>query len=112
MTVTAESVARIPLAAPDVPRLADGIEFLGPYDGSGYQDPRFLISRADGQVIQVSEGLYRVAEAIDGHRAPAEIAARVAPLLECDVEPADVTELIETRLAPAGLLVGVGTQQV
>src|SRR4051812_31064574 len=112
MTATTESPARVPVDVSAVPRLVDGVEFLGPYDGTGYQEPRFLISRADGQVMQVSEGIYRVAEAIDGRRTTAEIATRVGAALGRDVEAADVVELVEQRLAPAGLIDGAQTDAV
>ena len=57
-----------------VPRLADGVELLGEYKGSGYSQPPSLVRRADGQVIQMSALLYRVACRIDGSRDPEAIA--------------------------------------
>jgi putative peptide zinc metalloprotease protein len=60
-----------PAGAPgpaQVARLADGVELLGEYKGSGYSQPPSLVRRADGQVIQVSALLYRVACRIDGAR--------------------------------------------
>ena len=56
------------------PRLADGVELLGEYQGSGYSQPPSLVRRADGQVIQMSPLLYQVACRIDGSRGPAAIA--------------------------------------
>jgi hypothetical protein len=111
MTATAE---RGPGTTGDLsaaPRLADGVELLGPYRGSGYQQPRFLLSRSDGQVMQVSEGLYRVAEAIDGRRTPSEIATRVSGEMHRDVDAAAVATLVAERLAPAGLIAGADAEQ-
>ena len=51
-----------------VPRRAPGTVLLGAYQGSGFRDERYLIRRADGQMVLVSELLYRVVEAIDGER--------------------------------------------
>ena len=56
------------------PRLAEGVELLGEYKGSGYSQPPSLVRRADGQVIQMSALLYQVACRIDGSRDPAAIA--------------------------------------
>jgi putative peptide zinc metalloprotease protein len=71
MTVTAGLVnSQGPAPAPSpadadqpagVPRLADGVELLGEYQGSGYSQPPSLVRRADGQVIQMSALLDRVA---------------------------------------------------
>ena len=60
------------------PRLADGVEPLGEYQGSGYSQPPSLVRRADGQVIQMSALLYRVACRIDGSRDPTAIARLVS----------------------------------
>ena len=65
--------------AVQVPRLADGVELLGEYQGSGYSQAPSLVRRADGQVIQMSALLYRVACRIDGSRDPAAIATWSAP---------------------------------
>ena len=53
----------------EVPRLAEGVELLGEYKDSGYSQPPSLVRRADGQVIQMSALLYRVACRIDGSAA-------------------------------------------
>src|SRR5205814_3104132 len=73
--VSTERTAPIPLpeGMPEpakVPRLADGIELLGEYQGSGYSQPPSLVRRPDGQVIQMSPLLYQVTCRIDGSRRP------------------------------------------
>ena len=77
--VSTEHAAPIPLPGDmpepaQVPRLADGIELLGEYQGSGYSQPPSLVRRPDGQVIQISPLLYRVTCRIDGSRNPAAVA--------------------------------------
>jgi putative peptide zinc metalloprotease protein len=83
MTVAAGHVTQrtAPLSPPAgapgaiaAPRLADGIELLGEYQGSGYRQPPWLVRRADGQVIQMSRLLYRVTCRIDGRHGPVAIA--------------------------------------
>jgi putative peptide zinc metalloprotease protein len=76
--ITTERTVPMPLPAAAcravaAPPLADGVELLGEYQGSGYSQPPSLVRRADGQVIQMSALLYRVACRIDGHRGPAAI---------------------------------------
>ncbi len=67
-----------PPAQPQPPRLADGIELLGAYQDSGYDQPPSLVRRPDGQVIQVSALLYEVVGQIDGVRGSAAIAEAVS----------------------------------
>ncbi len=55
-------------------RLAEGIELVGEYKGSGTNDAQYLVRRADGQFIHLSRLLYLVAEAVDGRRDLEEIA--------------------------------------
>src|SRR4051812_50131452 len=56
--------------------LADGVELIGEYEGSGFKEPPLLARRADGQMIQLSRLLYLVAAASDGRR-DAELVAAV-----------------------------------
>ncbi|GAA1880867.1 hypothetical protein GCM10009836_72720 [Pseudonocardia ailaonensis] len=88
------------------PRLADGIELVGRYQGSGYREPRFLAIRADGQVVQLTDVLYRLAGLIDGRRDHGELASALEGRTGRTVAPDDVANLIEHRLAPAGLIDG------
>ncbi|MBV8958710.1 MAG: hypothetical protein JO087_08080, partial [Actinobacteria bacterium] len=60
------------------PKLAEGIELIGEYEGSGFKEAPSIARRADGQVLQLPKILYLVAEAIDGQRTFEEIAARVS----------------------------------
>ncbi|MGH3174071.1 MAG: hypothetical protein ACRDPF_09450, partial [Streptosporangiaceae bacterium] len=86
-----------------VPRLATGVELLGEYQGSGYAQPPSLVRRADGQVIQMSPLLYRVACRIDGSRDPEAIAGLVSGDLGRSLTADQVRYLITAKLLPLGV---------
>jgi len=92
----------------EVPRLADGVELLGEYKNSGYHQPPSLLRRADGQVIQMSALLYRVACRIDGSRDPAAIAELVSGDLGRRLNADQVRYLITAKLLPLGILAAGG----
>jgi putative peptide zinc metalloprotease protein len=87
-----------------VPRLADGVELLGEFQGSGYSQPPSLVRRADGQVIQMSALLYRVACRIDGSRDPAAVAGLVSEDLGRSLTGDQVRYLITAKLRPLGIV--------
>ncbi len=60
------------------PKLADGIELIGEYKGSGFKEPPYLARRADGQVLQLPKLLYLVAQNTDGRRDYGAIAQAVS----------------------------------
>ena len=91
------------------PRLAAGAELLGEYQGSGYSQPPSLVRRADGQVIQMSALLYRVACRIDGSRDPAAIAELVSADLGRSLTAEQVRYLITAKLLPLGIVAAGGT---
>jgi putative peptide zinc metalloprotease protein len=88
------------------PRLADGVELLGEYQDSGYRQPPSLVRRPDGQVIQMSPLLYRVACRIDGIRDPAAIAALVSEDLGRSLSADQVRYLLTAKLLPLGIVSG------
>ena len=90
------------------PRLADGVELLGEYQGSGYSQPPSLVRRPDGQVIQMSRLLYQVACWIDGFRGPAAIAELVSEDLGRSLTAGQVRHLIASKLLPLGIVAGEG----
>ena len=92
----------------EVPRLAEGVELLGEYQDSGYSQPPSLVRRADGQVIQMSALLYRVACRIDGSRGPAAIAELVSDDLGRSLNADQVRYLITAKLLPLGIVVAGG----
>jgi len=91
------------------PRLADGIELLGPYQDSGYDRPPSLVRRSDGQVIQLSPLLYLVISHIDGARDPAAIADRVSADLGRALSAEQVGFLLTAKLIPLGIVAAEGT---
>ncbi|MGY1709606.1 hypothetical protein ACI8AC_08855 [Geodermatophilus sp. SYSU D00758] len=96
------SPARAVVADP-VRRLAEGTELLGEYRDSGYRTPKFLVRRADGQVMQLPLLLYRVACLLDGRDAD-RIATDLGAELGQDLTADQVSYLVEERLRPVGLL--------
>jgi putative peptide zinc metalloprotease protein len=96
-----------PVTAPaetPAPRLAEGVELIGEYEGSGFKEPPHIVRRADGQVIQLSRLLYLVAEAVDGERDPEAIAAAVTERFGRTVSPENVEFLVDKKLRPLGVL--------
>jgi putative peptide zinc metalloprotease protein len=96
-----------PGASP-VPRLAEGVELLGEYQGSGYTQPPSLVRRPDGQVIQMSRLLYQVTCRIDGSRDPGAIADLVSEDLGLSLSGDQVRHLITSKLLPLGIVVAEG----
>lgn len=88
------------------PRLADGAELLGRYQGSGCVEARYLIRRPDGRVVEISPLLQLVAATLDDGRPMAEIAADVSRTLGRTVSAANVEYLAEHKLRPLGVLAG------
>ena len=97
-----------PSGAAAIPRLADGIELLGEYQGSGYAQPPSLVRRPDGQVIQMSRLLYQVTCRIDGSRDPGAIADLVGEDLGLSLSGDQVRHLITSRLLPLGIIAAEG----
>ncbi|SFN50663.1 putative peptide zinc metalloprotease protein [Pseudonocardia ammonioxydans] len=100
-TATAGTTAAGQDAGAPVP--APGIEFLGPYQGSGFRTPRYLLRREDGQVAQLPWLLYRTAFHLDGRRGPDEVAELLHADTGRDITGDQVRYLIADRLRPAGL---------
>ncbi len=86
------------------PRLAEGIEMIGEYEGSGFKETPFLARRADGQTLQLTALLYSVAAHADGRRDEAAIATAVSEEVGRKVSPDNVRFLVEKKLRPLGVL--------
>ncbi|PZS19888.1 MAG: hypothetical protein DLM60_09520 [Pseudonocardiales bacterium] len=87
-----------------VPRLADGVELIGEYQGSGFQEPRFIVRRSDGQVIQLPRLLYLLAASMDGHRDQVQVAGVLSAEFGKVVQAEQVAFLVDNRLRPAGIV--------
>ena len=68
MTTIAEPRAELEGAARGALDQARGIELLGDFDGSGYEDGASLVRRPDGQMVQLGPLLYALLECVDGRR--------------------------------------------
>jgi len=77
---------------------------IGEYEGSGFKETPYLVRRGDGQVLQLTELLYLVAEDVDGKRTLREIAERVSEKIGRRVSADNVTFLVENKLRPLGVL--------
>jgi putative peptide zinc metalloprotease protein len=86
------------------PRLADGTELIGEYEGSGFQEPKFIVRRFDGQVIQLSQLLYLLAANLDGERDIQQLAASVSVDFGRTLDAEHIEYLIDCRLRPVGIV--------
>ena len=111
MTQPARSAEAPPaMAATSLLRPAEGLRLLGEYQGSGFTDPRFLVRRDDGQVIQLSRLLYLTTAAIveggatDGGWDAGRVAARVAEGFGREITADNVRYLVAGKLGPLGVV--------
>src|SRR5919202_6112607 len=81
----------------DVLALADGVELIGEYEGSGFKEPPLLARRADGQMIQLRRLPYLIAVAADGRRGADEVAAAVSERYGRRVSGRSVRYLVERK---------------
>jgi putative peptide zinc metalloprotease protein len=98
-------IERAPSSSPEgVLALADSVELIGEFEGSGYRRPPLLVRRGDGQMVQLTRLLYLVAEACDGRRDAQAVAAAVSARYGRRVNARNVLHLAEEQLRPAGVL--------
>ncbi|MCP9491950.1 MAG: hypothetical protein MSC31_19055 [Solirubrobacteraceae bacterium MAG38_C4-C5] len=93
-----------PAAGGARPRLAEGIDLIGEYEGSGFKEAPHIARRADGQVLQLSLVLFEIAQAADGQRDEHAIAERVGERIGRRVSADNVRFLVERKLRPLGVL--------
>ena len=108
-TVATPAEVASPAVPPSSPRAeilrrADGLELIGRAKDSGFREPPLIARRADGQVVQLTDLLYFVAEAADGHRDLIEIAGAVTFESGKTVTPENVRFLADKHLRPLGVL--------
>ncbi|MFC5994895.1 hypothetical protein ACFQE5_11810 [Pseudonocardia hispaniensis] len=87
-----------------MPRLAPGVELIGEYQDSGFQQRQYLVGRADGQILQLPALLYLVVADIDGKRDVEDVATRVSGQFGKRLTGEQVRYLVENKLRPAGLI--------
>src|SRR2546430_9273738 len=85
------------------PRVAEGIELIGEYEDSGFKEAPYIARRADGQVIQLPQLLFLVAEHADGQRDYGEIAEGVSHAMKRGLSAENVQLLVEKKLRPLGV---------
>ncbi len=85
------------------PVLAPATELLGLWQDSAFENPRYLVRRGDGQVMQLPELLYRVASALDG-RPVDDVAAHLRSELGNELTGEQVAFLVDDRLRPVGII--------
>jgi putative peptide zinc metalloprotease protein len=89
-------------------RLVDGCELLGRYESPAFEQPQYLIRRADDQLVRLSEVLYLLASHLDGSKDASEIAEQISADLGRPVSPENVCYLVKHKLRPNGLVAGTG----
>src|SRR3954468_553337 len=102
MTLAEERVPTTTEGAEGPPSLADGVELIGEYEGSGFKQPPSLVRRADGQVIQLPSLLYRVAVKSDGRRSFDDIAREITAEIQRELDADQVRFLVAEKLQPLG----------
>ena len=103
-TQVGNTEARREAVVGDAPRRAAGLELLGLYEDSGFKEPPYLARRADGQVVQLSQLLYLVAEAADGRRDDEQIGEHVSAQIGRRLTADNVRFLIARKLRPLGVM--------
>ena len=88
----------------DRPKLADGVELVGEYEGSGYKEPHYLARRGAAGIVQLTHLLHLVAERCDGAHDHEQIAKAVSASYGKTVSAANVTTLIDDKLRPLGVV--------
>lgn len=108
---TTESSRSAESEADATPKLAEGVELLGEYEGSGFKEPRYNVRRPDGDMVQLTELLYLIAEALDGSRNLDQVAQHVSERSGRQVTADNVKTLIDNNLAPDGFIAGIEAKQ-
>ncbi|MCO4252052.1 MinD/ParA family ATP-binding protein [Pseudarthrobacter raffinosi] len=81
-----------------------GLVFLGPVEGSGLKDRSYLLQRGDGQIVQLSELLQLVMATVSPEKSADELARDVSDAYGRELGVSGLLHLIDTRLAPMGLV--------
>jgi putative peptide zinc metalloprotease protein len=91
-------------AASIQPQLAEAVELLGQYKGSGFKEPRYLVRRPDGQVVQLPPVLHHVVEGAAEGDDYSAIAERVGVAINRSVSEDNVRFMVDEKLRPLGLI--------
>ncbi|WP_138443230.1 hypothetical protein [Sinomonas susongensis] len=88
---------------------AQGVELLGLVNGSGLDHSTYLVRRADGQVVQLTELLHHIVAEAAKPLVSEELAQRVSESFGRELDVDGLTLLAEGKLEPLGLLERPGT---
>jgi putative peptide zinc metalloprotease protein len=87
-------------------RLLPGVELLGRIEGSGLREPPHYVRRSDGEVVQLSQLLFAIAQHAQPGRRLDEIAQRAGTQLDLRIRPDQVRYMLEHKLHPLGVVTG------
>lgn len=79
------------------------MELAGEFEGSGFKKTPYLVRRPDGQVIQLTELLYLIAEQADGQKDEEAISSAVSDRYGKTVSADNVRFLVEKKIRPLGI---------
>ncbi|MCH6471283.1 hypothetical protein [Sinomonas terrae] len=99
MTMTAA-----PPSAPQRWQRASGVQLLGIVNGSGLNHSTYLVRRADGQVVQLTELLHSIVREAAKPLPSDELARRVSSNFGRELDVEGLTLLAEAKLEPLGLI--------
>ena len=102
MAQRAEAALAVQVTPPDRPRRAAGVRLGGKLEDSAFERQQWL-AEVDGQFIQLSELLYRIAEKADGNRTVEDL-SRDLSQGDRAVSPMIVRSLL-LKLIPLGIIV-------
>jgi hypothetical protein len=98
---------------PVFPTLAEGVELVGEFKGSGYREPPQLVRLPNRQLVRLAPLLYLVVKALHDHRhlvgrgngraALAEVADAVSHAAGARLSAEQVVFLVDRKLAPLGV---------
>jgi putative peptide zinc metalloprotease protein len=87
-----------------LPPLAEGVELIGRYDGSGFEDAPYIAKRRDGQVVQLTHLLFLVAANLRADGDADAVARAVSRAFGRDVSADNVDYLVQQKLRLTGLV--------
>lgn len=81
-----------------------GLELMGLVAGSGLTHESYLVRRADGQVVQLTELLHTIVREASEPMSPEDLARKVSESFGRELDVDGLTLLAEKKLEPLGLL--------
>lgn len=84
--------------------MAEGVELLGRYQGSGCREAPYLARRGDGGMLEISPLLHLVASHLRTEQALSDVAREVGGKLHRPITADDIAYLVEHKLEPLGLV--------